>query len=251
MEGNLLSFTIRKNYIDKCSREELDKYFRDLKKIADQRGGYFKDIYKNDINYLNQKGGKAKIDHENLHKISNLADKNTLCSLITQNNLVCQDRAKVLSEIYTSLEKGLNKDDDKDWKKSIQRFFEFLACCSDYYSDDRFAPIRKTIIVPITNLIISNIKYTNFSSKIIDTIIHNENNRYVSEYANIVRRRYRLLNSGVDIYNNYEANKEYVYSKLQEIEMFKKYGFGNVFFTKIVEEIRMRQLKNINLNIIN
>jgi len=117
-----INYKNRCNLLNKCNNYELNLYFKKMNKLADTKGGIYKKIYNEDLNYINtntQFGGWfsffKKPDY--LNNINNISS-NSYCNLITQKNKnngidnSCNGRIKELENIKNVLQKVSDGNND-------------------------------------------------------------------------------------------------------------------------------------------
>lgn len=261
---NLSNRGQRENIIRNGTSDELNKYFSYIEKMAKIKGGAFKDVYNEDISFLvsleggklddekvqllkrNQHGGifgtgailKADTDVAYMKRIESLTP-NSYCPFITQktaaDNNSCYSRSQELEIIKTSLEGEIKgKQVAIPWDTAITRYIDFLVCCNNFYEPDESENIRSKYLLPITRIIISDIKYTNKATDILTKVLQNEKNKYIQEYISVSKQLDKTI-EGTAKYNQLKDLKR---------KFIEKYGFGILYLTELINLIFEKSEKN-------
>lgn len=247
---------------------DIVNYFKELK------GGsslYKQNIYKEDLNFLNSltdvhhdtnkiakkiinpnmSGGNIDIpkldgmddqtfndylDERYFNNINNMP-RGTFCKQqLNDSESSCLKRSEGL-ETSLAMLRNYSIEDLKQknfWKVLIYDFLEFLVCCSTFYTNDKYAHLKLTAIIPISNIILATPLYTRTAMNYINILLDKEPKLHISEFHNSEKRR-------LDIKDMYGTNSsEYVQIKKCQNDLVKKYGFGLVLINKIIYKLRAR-----------
>ena len=245
--NNFPSKDIRKNFLQYGGADDLNIYFKKLESLAN-RNNFYRNVYNEDIDFIlslegnkednillnNQTGGsffdwllgrKKKDQNEELYKQVTSVRVGTFCAVSTQKPESCKNEMEDrIDEVYKILKEGSDDNYKKGeihrWKEAITDFIKFLYCCVDLYTANTYESFRKTIIIPIIEIIINNDDFLEYANEAIRIINHNENKKILAEYL-------AKLQSG---------------EKLDESQIIKTHGFGLAYLTAIVNKITKKMI---------
>ena len=210
----LASRNIRNNFLKNGDIMELNKYFQKMEKMAIQKGGKYSDMYNEDLDFyisltdekqskqfLNQLGGfltnkKKSRPAEVVHELSQSLEKETYCGTIT-NIETCPNRyEKSVVNVYNILDScnpvAEKNNNETTYDAAIKEFIEFLICCDGFWSKESFSRERDAVIMKTVDKIVKNELFIKEAIKIIRMISHNQTNKIIQEYINLLEKKSKI-----------------------------------------------------------
>ena len=239
----------RINILKNANSFELNNYFKKMEKLSQQKGGKYTKIYNQDSEYILsnknkfsnmffQKGGIFGTGA----KLKNEYYQNTYCALNTQNENNCYARANELDNIKRILEIDATGATTVlttgEWEGAISKFIDFIVCCNQLYGQDIYENLRKTYLLPITQIIINDVKFSNLAADNLTKILSNERYKYIHDYIDIKNKLKELKKM------NKVFTPEYVFYETKQKEYIKSYGFGLIYLTELIYSIYNKDVDN-------
>jgi hypothetical protein len=263
MSNNIFNTEYRRGFIKSTDINKLNVYFKNLQKLS-LKGGKYLEIYNDDIEFMNQLDedviqiggnlldrfflkkeeacGKPQknqpiCDTETyLTRLNNIT-QNSYCSIVTQQNNICDNRCKnrfqEIELIYNVLSDRNTCNKNNDWIKAIRKYIDILICCSDEYSKPEYESFRTVYLKGIASVILETPIFLKEAYNYLCKILNNEKNKISEDFM----REYRGLRKLKMQIHPKEYNDK-------KTELIKKYiqklgpnGVGIVYASKVSEKI--------------